>query len=657
MSARKYSSPGVVLFLLMSVVTHLADLVLTAYASYWLYDTGQTVWMALVTGFLTVPLLAVQLTSWQLHSMHSTASKKQLTGCDVGVVLWHVIQLGIVWRCFRLAFSARELNGNGKKNKSDQSNSNSRWFKELRELLLLRCSLVFFSTLLVISLETYLILTLNAQSRYSGRTLWPLFASTAVSLMTTAWVLATFSYSHCSVGSSGWPEVLIKCVWRLGEVAGRILVLCLFASCHRWWTFLVLAFHICTMMALNVLESILHGTDIRAWWDVFLKPYISLFCFFSAGFRKTKYGFALYYTVTSLESVTLLVLWLVYDTDVQLHLELTLVVTVSYTTGMVCAVIYYNCFHRTEPDTSPRGKDAKNGVQPCVSCRTRLKSKSSGANQNMRHIRRPYLPAQQLRVDDVTYPHCLDKLAPGVTGHRMAHQPRVTHTTAKHSEGGCELQTSHPLVKHVHREEQVDFIWDDYDMKEIPEYDNRAMQITDGDVVELSQLYSVGVDNGYYSGISSSSNNDPQNCADGVQNDCELGRMATGSGGGLGLHPQNNHLELPSSFVSDNSSTGVISTVSSRVPILNCQHCGHTMSLDSSSLCSGTTVTSLASSRQGAARAVWRQKRKRTTRRSSMPNEHFRGGEQPQNLQPDPAVTSENTAESSVWEPTSDSEV
>lgn len=696
MQESKYSRLGLMLFFLTSVLTHLVELGLTTYVCYWLYDTGQTVWMALITGLLTVPLLAVQLMSYMLHSLRLAEKKEgEKTGCDVVVVLWHVLQMGLVWRYCRLAYSAR-ISGMGssgancsnncsstpttatdtttttisntttttKSNNNSSNNNNSKkGSKELWEVLILRCSHVFSSTILILSAQTYLAVTLHKDTTYTATSLWPVFTSITTSLVSTSWVLATFKRTKnacCVVGAISWSGLAAKLIWRLGEVSARILILCLFASCHHWWLFLVLAFHVCSMVALNILDNVLLETGLVIWWDIFLKPLASIFCYFNAGFPKSKYGFALYYTLSSLESITLLILWLVYDSQRHLHLPLTLVVVILYLTSLVAAVVYYTCYHRKElhnNDTKTTSTVASNSDAPCVhqcvKCRLRC---------CVRHkMSRPYM-ATWVDIQDNPSPKFTDMLNQSEyeSARRGQHpQNRTVYPpdpTTSHSVRGHKVHTSNRIAKHILGED-VDFIWDDYDMQEIPEFDTGtfdAVPMQDGcEEFALSQLYGLTVDNGYYSGVSSSYN-DPK-IDHGFPVDNTVSVLPSG--------PRDlSSADISPGLPSDNLSVSVVSNVSSRVPILSCHHCGHTMSLDSSSLHSGTTAASFSShllpqvmAHAPRSPGYWKQK-KRPARRRSMPNRHYKADGQAIG-QDNGGATCDSTAESEVWEPTSDSEV
>ena len=628
----KYALLGFALFILISLMTHVGDICFTAHLCYWLHDTGQIVWMALITCLLVVPLLAVQLASYQLHALRLGGTRR---GCDVGVIVWHTLQLGLVWRYCRLACCSRITISN----------------KEVGHLFILQAAHAFFSTLLRLAMGTYLALSLGKDSGYTAEDLWPVLTAMVVMLVSAVWVLATFTTTKsvcCAMGPVVWSALPSKLLWKLGEVTSRMLVLCVFASSHRWWILLVVAVHLCLAIKLNMVENNLQGTQLKFWWDILLKPYSSLFCYFSAGIKRSRYGFPLYYTLTSVESIILLIMWLAFDKDTHLHLELTLVIILAYLTGLAAAVIYYNCYHRAlqSESTSPQASSSKACPHHCSKCTINSCSRHRKPNK-------PWL-STIVQVKDNPGPHCCDMLP-------TAEYENCRQLSSVSGSSRLQIQGQGQRLARQILGEDVDFIWDDYDLKELPEGD----AVDTLDAINVDELFHLpqttlrgsGLDHGYYSGISSSSN-EIGLMNGGISNDMELVTMCGA------------HCRRP--VFGDDISLSVLSTVSSRVPMVNCTHCGHTMSLDSSSLYSATTNTSFSGSQlvylpchQPHSSAVtrpsgiWRQKPRHPTRHQSMPNRHYKGGKRSRQRtgQSNAGVINEDTACSSKRAPISDSEV
>ena len=590
------------LFLVVCVLSHLAEVAVNAYICYWLWQMNLTLWLAVLIGLLVVPLLVLQLASYQLHSVRAITSGKR---CELSVVLWHVVLLGLVWRYWRLAFTSGVTVTR----------------QEVREIFILRVAHAFFSTMLVASLQTVVVLEYRGTPLADTHHIWPVMVAVIICVLSACWSVASYrkpQHVCCVAGAFAWTPVIFRLVWRLGEVCSRILAICLFTRCHQWWVLLVVVLHCISVAGLHVLENIQHQTKQVVWRDIFLAPYFSVFCHFNMREKRSKYGTVLYYVITILESAALVFLWIYSDTDGELHIPLSIIVCGMYMVGVVTAVLYYNFYHPKSP-TPPsvaviEGDSAC--LHQCINCRLNL-----CVPQDVK-LYRPYLTTW-VSVTDNTHPQYTDVFTASEDDSSNKRLPirKLKKMQCKHG-----VPHGHDHLKRISSAREFEELaWDDYDLQiqdtgsgqEKPVcVDKRGRKVMYP--IEPWLATGVHVDHGYYSGISSSSHEVPT--SPGSPSSPGTSQTAVPHAGVDNIALQIDTSDDTAHDITTSSVT--LSTVSSRAPMLSCGRCGHNnaVPVDDGSIFSTATSTSLSTLPQKGITSKKRRKdRRHGARHKSMP--------------------------------------
>ncbi|XP_076441099.1 uncharacterized protein LOC143280350 [Babylonia areolata] len=348
------------LHVLLSLLTHLAELTLTSLLAITVYrdPARRDLFFALTAGLTILPLVTLQLLSaiFLLRSHgDSMTGRESATGAGV-----HVLQLGFIWRHVALLLPL----------KPQRDASHKR--RDLKELLLLRLVFALTGGFPLLLLQTYLLLLDTQVEEEEGESLWCwswlLPASLSVGGFSCAWSVASFHSSagqECGIGGKGgrrggeergggggrggggaggrggeeqergggaagggggllswwwWRSLVVAVVWRGGEAVSRVSSLTLFACLYGQWIFGVLGLHwvlviLCFLLPKSsplTTTTTTSSSRVGKVLSGLLRSYSFLWCFFfvSACGVSGAVWCALYYVMVFLENGALCVLWL-----------------------------------------------------------------------------------------------------------------------------------------------------------------------------------------------------------------------------------------------------------------------------------------------------------------------------------------------------------
>lgn len=286
------------LYVLLSLLTHLAELALSALLAYELYrdDTHRDVFFALTAGVLIIPLVTIQLVS-AIFLLRRRGDS--MTGGEAALMAaLHVLQLGFIWRHVAVL---RERDVLVKKN-------------DLSELFVLRLTFTFAGGFPLVLIQLYLVLT-----EVELGLPWVVYASLVASVLSTTWAVASFRRSHETLGPGSvvlsWPGSLFRLLWRVGEIVSRVISLTLFASLYGEWVFLVLGFHWVVMLLCLSIPQAASGEWCGASMAqrvafCLVTSYSYMFCYINLCTARTAVWYTLYYVIMFLENGTLSIVWL-----------------------------------------------------------------------------------------------------------------------------------------------------------------------------------------------------------------------------------------------------------------------------------------------------------------------------------------------------------
>lgn len=338
--------------ILMSMVLYIADIALHASVVVHAYYVGNITWFIITVVLLGTPSVIVQCVSFQWGFGSTECVSQVLVG------FLHVLQLAVPWRYLRLICSSHV----------------SKVDMELLQAGQLRLLQVFTSTVPLVIFEMYIVL--KDLDSFQPE----LIAAAIVGWVNISWVLATTRKNQKEYGYLAaiisWPATCLKLIWRLGEVGVRILLVTLCIALQTYWIFLVLGLHWVTMLAWLLLELILEHSvksENKLSPSSVLATVITSYIYVTAYINirsntSVKYKPILFYCIMFLENTVLLILWIVYDKEIDFHIPITVVIGIAYAFALISIVLYYNCFHTKAP-TSFNPELDTSYIQTCVNCK------------------------------------------------------------------------------------------------------------------------------------------------------------------------------------------------------------------------------------------------------------------------------------------------
>lgn len=558
----------------------------------------------------------------QVLSFH----RKLRDGKTAKVVIVHIFQMAIPWRYTRLLFSNRIPITNN----------------EIWDSFLLRAIHTFFCSLPILYLQGYKILI--SLDSFNINESWYLIASCSTSLVSIAWSLATYQRYRdycCVLGfTPPWGATFMKLLWRMCEVTSRLLSLCLFSLVHTFWVFLVIGFHWVTMLLVLILDRVLQSNEeeqkIRDYLQLILNSYMYIFSHLNLTSKKSKYGFIFFYVICCLESVALLTLWIMYDKRTQYHIPFAVTVAGGYAVALIFGLLYYNCFHR--PSSSYEQKEMVNKVclHECADCRLQE------YNNKRISTSKPWLqvapnPDPQF-LDILQSPNSNVEPATGLDVSNSLPNHEITQLDARMLQrtrfvDGQATSSKKGVYNGIME-------WEDYDLqiRETPE--GASIQDSQPKESPRSSINSKGchsrhtsadeskdasmdspnkvVDQGYFSGISASSKDTkkktmllrteytkqmlPHKLSNQTDEQLKFSNSRESAHKTHQKHKNHHQRQQSNGILSDATTGSSFSTTSSKRPILNCERCGHCVSIDSTSLYSvtSTSAASVGSSTHGS---------------------------------------------------------
>ena len=640
----------------VSLLTYVFELAINCILLVFVFDAFSRESFVVVFLTLALPSLVVQVVSYAFHFRRDVFLPRTRSG-ETLVVIVHLLHLALPWRYTRLLLShVVTLDA-----------------RELRQSFVLRIVTTFTSSVPLLFLQTYLMLTRLDQ--FTTTKYWYLVTACCVTLTSVSWSIATYKkqpYFCCALALSppSWTAILLRFLWRLGETVARILTLALFTLAHGLWLFMVLGFHWMTMFLLLFVDQSLQtsGSDDRARtvMTMLAKSFVCIFSHVNLTQDRSKHTVVFFYVISCLESVALLSLFMVYDDREEYRTPFALTVAGGYIAALIFALVYYNCFHvKREADDKVQ---APNVVRQslvcqhcCTSCYDDVTMTSAAAVENrdstrnsLAHIEvdknKPWLQissypnpnvfagvdsshldsTSERSISSEVNPIIATKAFPkmhtnGSLGvDRSRHLLRLDAATlgstgsGSHCKCSCSgsdlssprqmpvgsvppLPPRRPKTRSVANggvgAANVAIEWDDYELqvRETPEGASNPETLlkesprskktspTSEGVKDVSFARSATLDHGYFSTLSVSS----KDAANVLKTNVDMTSRAKH------LHPQryllSDHETASSSF----------STTSSRLPMLNCQRCGHCVAVDEVSMYSVTsTSASVTSSAQ-----------------------------------------------------------
>ena len=630
---------GYILFLVISLLTFLFEAALNCILAVYVYQHEKTTWLVTILCLLTIPSILVQVVSFIFQQRNSPP--KTTWWRETGTILVHVLQLAIPWRYTRMFLSSHI----------------SMDAKEIWQSFVLRVLHSLTCTLPILFVQVYLMLI--KLEEFTADKHWYLIVSCVASLVSAAWCLATYQKHQkycCAVGlTPPLSGTSIRFIWRVGELLSRMLTLGLFALAHKLWIFLVIGFHWLTMLLLLLVDHVLHENQekenkVTSAVQILMKSYIYIFSHLNLTSKKSKYGFVFFYIISCLESIALLILWIIYDDRKKYHMPFGITVAGGYIVALIFALIYYNCFHRktVKRDNTERSPQQQNNacMRQCAECNL----DSSIPKQRAIHFdsTKPWLQVSGCPnpnyFSDILHSDCASDRSSDIL---VSHHPHI-HTNGslgvakpRHllrldarvlnsnrcrctsSDNSSDKSSSIRKLKPVMGVPNVGLEWDDCDLqvRETPEgasnpeiKESPRSNLTTSSTGVASKRASLEgestkdesvrnttgtIDQGYFSTMSVSSKGTHKKVPKTLPN-----MLAS-------QHQQQQHymsapkqsfsrkdaLRRLKHHSSDETASSSFSTTSSRVPILNCKRCGHCVSIDSVSMYSVTsTNTSMGSS-------------------------------------------------------------
>ncbi|XP_046568981.1 LOW QUALITY PROTEIN: uncharacterized protein LOC124277360 [Haliotis rubra] len=351
-----------VFYIVLSLLTHLAELVTNTMLAYflWISVTTQESWFSLVMGILLIPLVLVQLLSAILLLNRRGDS---LTTCEAIIMAFlHIIQMGFIWRHFTVL---RERDVLVKK-------------AEMAELFLLRLTFAFASGFPLMLVQCYLVLENISFPAY-----WILYLAAGSTLVSTTWALGSFRRQHETCDTENivltWPGSIFRLLWRAGEIAARIISLSLFATLYSQWLFLVIGLHWVTMLVCvctSVFSAINESNGSKVYTISFrvLVAYMYIFAFINFSNQSSMFRYVMFYIIMFLENATLCLIWMVQDAAGEEGYRYLLVfITAScFFVAIVSLTIYYRFFHVSISDVPSDAKTLVCVKDSCINCKLSL---------------------------------------------------------------------------------------------------------------------------------------------------------------------------------------------------------------------------------------------------------------------------------------------
>ncbi|XP_023017946.2 XK-related protein 7 [Leptinotarsa decemlineata] len=312
------------LFNVVSLAAYFCDLVFDILVVYDLYQRSFTVLFLQCLGAIVLSIIISQILSLRWYLNQETVGWQRFV-----VIALHVLQLGVLWRYARLLVPVQIASVK----------------REVRDLCILRLVHGFLQAAPMLLLQLSLL-----PGAEDGPPTDLVIVSTALSLFSTCWALASFSKHIQSVDRLvlTWLGVVSQLLWRAGTVTARALALSAYAARYHSWIFLVLALHwACMFLWLLSPRSPFHGQRGKKLGMCGIMAAIYVLAYINLQEKPRRRTMAIFYVVMLLENCLLVCAWIAAVwPDKPLHWELVPILTVGlFTVGIIFMLLYYKFFH------------------------------------------------------------------------------------------------------------------------------------------------------------------------------------------------------------------------------------------------------------------------------------------------------------------------
>ena len=337
---------GFYVYVVISLLTYVTEISINLTASYVLFDRHDYLWFSLTLGLVLVTVFVTQLISALWISRDASRWTRYASW------LFHVVQLGVVWRHCQLGLM---------RNIDDKK-------REVSELCLLRAIHAFCSSVPLLLLWSSYVIHLHLDHH------WTMVAAMVTCFISACWALATFRHEFSSsdpVAVVTWPDTMVKYLWRFGELAARVLSVTLFTAVYGYWTFLVLGLHWFVMLVWSLLQNLLVSgslTRCQAMCHSLITSYMYLYCYLNTHSGHPKYRIVFFYIVMTIENAGLMALGIMFGERGIVQVGLSIAGLISMMIAISAAYLYYRFFHVTL-EKSDMNKEITDGKNGCINCR------------------------------------------------------------------------------------------------------------------------------------------------------------------------------------------------------------------------------------------------------------------------------------------------
>ncbi|XP_051909458.1 XK-related protein 6b isoform X1 [Hippocampus zosterae] len=354
------------LWIVLALLVFFWDVGSDVWLAAYYYRGRDFLWSAVTLFFVLVPSVLVQILSFRwfvqdytegalgsvqgLSSRRAAASLQRDRCCRLSVWLWqsalHVFQMGQVWRYIRTMY----LGVQSHRQKENRRRFYWAMMYEYADVNMLRLLETFLESAPQLVLQLCIMIQSNKAE-------WQQCSSVASSLLSLAWVLASYHKllrdSRDDKTSMSYRGAVVHLLWRLFTISSRVLSFALFASVFHMYFGIFVVLHWCAM-AFWVIHG---GTDfcMSKWEEVLFNMVVGVvyvFCWFNVQEGRVRFRMALYYTLVLSENALLSGLWYAYRDPLTSDAYASYAlcgVFLCFASGVACMLLYYGALHPKGP--------------------------------------------------------------------------------------------------------------------------------------------------------------------------------------------------------------------------------------------------------------------------------------------------------------------
>lgn len=377
-------SPRFVLFVVISLITHLLELAASGLFCHMLMQRSdlRAPWFSVAAGLIIIPMVAVQLAS----AVFILGRKGEMARCEVVTTAFlHILQLGFIGRHFAILKETPLCSRR----------------TELIEIMILRISFAFASASVLFLMQIYLIF----HGSYEQAWTWTLYFSGIINLISVTWATSTFRRclpeSEFCFALISWPGTAFRIVWRTGELLARTIALGLFAALYIRFLILVVGLHWLSMLVcvcVPMMTSLDWSTTScsKRTFICIVISFAYIFAFINTSSENAVFRYTFYYVIFFLENATLIAVWFIQSSPQKhsVNYVYAYVAAVSYISSITSMIIYYKFFHVATAKCAETRTGESTVI--CVTCKSESTSNHSSVcheaaddwlNQNKSGIR------------------------------------------------------------------------------------------------------------------------------------------------------------------------------------------------------------------------------------------------------------------------------